>query len=170
MNTFCKSDPYGNRRDPAGAAKLAKVAQLDGDNRASAPTLASLATLAAPPKNWTTPPSAPTFLEVALVSITTTAGVTVYFADNPMNQDILSRLARLRAATRCGAKTRAGTACQCPAIRNRARCRLHGGLSTGAPHGKRNGNYRDGTFTADAVAERRWAKSLVRSLTKPRQS
>ena len=34
-------------------------------------------------------------------------------------------------ASRCGAKTRQQTACQCPAMRNRRRCRLHGGKSTG---------------------------------------
>ena len=34
-------------------------------------------------------------------------------------------------APRCLARTRHGTACQCPAIRGRRRCRLHGGLSTG---------------------------------------
>ena len=34
-------------------------------------------------------------------------------------------------AARCGAKTRSGTLCQCPAMPN-GRCRLHGGLSTGA--------------------------------------
>jgi hypothetical protein len=33
-------------------------------------------------------------------------------------------------APRCGAKTRHGTACLCPAMAN-GRCRLHGGLSTG---------------------------------------
>jgi hypothetical protein len=33
-------------------------------------------------------------------------------------------------AARCGAKTRRGTRCQCPARPN-GRCRLHGGLSTG---------------------------------------
>src|SRR5580700_674775 len=33
-------------------------------------------------------------------------------------------------AERCGAKTRRGTVCQCPAMPN-GRCRLHGGLSTG---------------------------------------
>jgi len=33
-------------------------------------------------------------------------------------------------AARCGAKTRRGTLCQCPAMSN-GRCRLHGGLSTG---------------------------------------
>lgn len=34
-------------------------------------------------------------------------------------------------ARRCGAMTRRQTACQCPAMRNRRRCRLHGGKSTG---------------------------------------
>ena len=34
-------------------------------------------------------------------------------------------------APRCGAMTRRQTACQCPAMRNRRRCRLHGGKSTG---------------------------------------
>src|SRR5215831_21245292 len=33
-------------------------------------------------------------------------------------------------APRCGAKTRKGTACQSPAMRN-GRCQLHGGKSTG---------------------------------------
>jgi hypothetical protein len=39
---------------------------------------------------------------------------------------------------RCWAKTRSGGACQNPAIRNRDRCKLHGGLSTGprTPEGK----------------------------------
>ena len=32
---------------------------------------------------------------------------------------------------RCGAKTRAGTPCQNPAIKERSRCKLHGGRSTG---------------------------------------
>jgi hypothetical protein len=35
-----------------------------------------------------------------------------------------------RSAPRCGARTRAGTSCKCPAMRN-GRCRMHGGLSTG---------------------------------------
>jgi hypothetical protein len=36
-------------------------------------------------------------------------------------------------APRCGAKTRSGSACQCPAIRGKGRCKLHGGRSTGPP-------------------------------------
>lgn len=34
-------------------------------------------------------------------------------------------------APRCGARTRAGTPCQAPAMRAKRRCRMHGGRSTG---------------------------------------
>jgi hypothetical protein len=60
-------------------------------------------------------------------------------------------------------EARAGTPCQRPAIRGRTRCRLHGGLSPGAPRGFKNGNFRNGNWTADAIAERRWLQTLVRS-------
>lgn len=33
---------------------------------------------------------------------------------------------------RCGAKTRSGHPCKNPAVRSKARCRMHGGRSTGA--------------------------------------
>jgi hypothetical protein len=83
-----------------------------------------------------------------------------------MNQHLKTRLNNMRGASRCGAKTRAGTACQCPTIRGRNRCRLHGGRSPGAPKGSDNGNYRDGTFTAEAVHERQWLRSVVRTYAK----
>jgi hypothetical protein len=83
----------------------------------------------------------------------------------PMEQ-ALRRLANLRGALRCGAKTRAGTTCRCPAIRGRSRCRIHGGLSPGAPRGEQNGNYIDGYFTAEAIGERRWARSLLATFGK----
>jgi hypothetical protein len=78
-----------------------------------------------------------------------------------MNQAAETRLENLRSAPRCGARNRAGLPCQCPAIRGRMRCRLHGGLSPGAPKGTGNGNYVDGYYTAEAIAERRWARSLA---------
>jgi hypothetical protein len=83
-----------------------------------------------------------------------------------MNQEAAERLARLRAAPRCGARTRSATPCQCPAIRGRSRCRLHGGRSPGAPLGSGNGNYVDGYFTAEAINERRWARSLLNTFAK----
>jgi len=90
---------------------------------------------------------------------------------NPMNQERLeTQLALLRGASRCGAKTRAGGACQCPAIRGRNRCRIHGGRSTGAPKGNANGNFTTGEFTMEAVQERQWLRSVVRTYGKIERS
>ncbi len=83
-----------------------------------------------------------------------------------MNDGTVRRLSNLRAALRCGARTRAGKPCLCPAMRARSRCRLHGGHSRGAPPGSGNGNYVDGYFTAEAVKERRWARSLLGTFAK----
>jgi hypothetical protein len=56
---------------------------------------------------------------------------------------------------RCLARTRNGGTCQKLALKQKARCRLHGGLSPGAPKGALNGNYSSGRYTAKAIAERR---------------
>jgi hypothetical protein len=68
-------------------------------------------------------------------------------------------------ARRCGAKTRGGTPCQCPAMAN-SRCRLHGGLSTGArtPEGIeriRRAVTKHGRYTAAAKAERQDYRELL---------
>ena len=76
---------------------------------------------------------------------------------DPMDRPLVSR---------CCAKTRAGTLCQSPPVQGRKRCRLHGGLSPGAPRGSRNGNYKNGEWTAEAIEERRWLRSLVRDFAK----
>src|SRR4051794_11617000 len=81
------------------------------------------------------------------------------FEDNPKNRDQSQRLAQMN-DTPCGAKTRAGSPCRCPAMPN-GKCRIHGGLSPGAPRGAANGNYRDGFWTDDAVEERKFIRSLV---------
>jgi hypothetical protein len=64
---------------------------------------------------------------------------------------------------RCSARTRNGTSCLKPALSGKSRCQLHGGRA-GAPSGKRNGNYRHGQFTKEAIAARRAAVARVRSL------
>ena len=83
-----------------------------------------------------------------------------------MSQSVETRLANIRGAPRCGAKTRAGSPCKCPAMRARTRCCIHGGLSTGAPRGARNGNFKDGNWTAEAIEERRWLRSIVKQFGK----
>lgn len=71
--------------------------------------------------------------------------------------------ASLRNAKRCLAKTRRGTACQCPAMPN-GRCRIHGGKSSGAPCGEANGSYRHGGWTHEAVEARRNASAILREV------
>jgi hypothetical protein len=62
---------------------------------------------------------------------------------------------------RCGARTRKGTPCRGPAMPN-GRCRMHGGASPGAPRGERNGNYRNGRYTKEALRRREEGRELRR--------
>jgi hypothetical protein len=82
---------------------------------------------------------------------------------NPMKQRRLSQVSHV---SLCGAKTRAGARCRRPPVRGRKRCRLHGGLSPGAPRGNRNGNYRRGDWTIEVRQERKWVQELLRSVLK----
>jgi hypothetical protein len=71
----------------------------------------------------------------------------------------------LQMAKRCGAKTRIGRPCQSPAVKGRKRCRMHGGAhGSGAPSGERNGNYRHGFYTAEAIAERKAVRDWLRAI------
>ena len=58
---------------------------------------------------------------------------------------------------------RAGTPCQKAASTGKKRCRMHGGAKgSGAPRGERNGSYRHGLFTREAIAERHALRALIR--------
>src|SRR6516164_8251236 len=71
----------------------------------------------------------------------------------------------LQMAKRCGAKTRTGRSCQSPVVKGCKRCRMHGGAhGSRAPSGERNGNYRHGLYTAEAIAERKAIRVWLRSL------
>jgi len=65
-------------------------------------------------------------------------------------------------APRCGAKSRrnGGAPCKSPAMPN-GRCRMHGGLSTGAPKGNKNA-YKHGHYAAEAIADRQMIRRLIR--------
>jgi hypothetical protein len=64
----------------------------------------------------------------------------------------------------CGARTRSGGPCRAPKVAGKSRCRMHGGAAgSGAPMGERNGNWRHGRFTCEAISERRAARGLLRS-------
>jgi hypothetical protein len=80
---------------------------------------------------------------------------------NPVNRDLSQPVAQTNNAPRCGARTRSGTSCRCPAMPN-GKCRIHGGLSPGAPRGAANGSYRDGYWTLEAVEERKFIRLLIK--------
>jgi len=75
---------------------------------------------------------------------------------NPMHPKIIP----LATAPRCGAKTRTGKSCRSPAMEN-GRCRMHGGMSTGAPKGNKNA-LKHGRFTAKSIATRKAISELIR--------
>src|ERR1017187_10497750 len=71
-------------------------------------------------------------------------------------------------AARCGAKTRRGTLCQCPAMAN-GRCRLHGGLSTGPKTAAgidriRRSATKHGRYAKAAREERQQLRALLREM------
>ena len=72
-------------------------------------------------------------------------------------------------APRCGARTRGGAPCRGPAIRGKARCRMHGGKSTGprTPEGlerSRRARWKHGSYSAEAQQEYRQLKAECRAL------
>ncbi len=77
--------------------------------------------------------------------------------NNPMRQ----RLWRMNQALRCGARTRCGGPCRSPAVKDKQRCRMHGGAAgSGAPRGNRNA-LKHGLRSAEVLALRRQVRELV---------
>ena len=62
---------------------------------------------------------------------------------------------------RCGAKTRSGKPCQRIGNKRNGRCKLHGGRA-GAPWGERNGAWRHGGRTKEAIAQQKAIRALLR--------
>ena len=70
---------------------------------------------------------------------------------------------------RCGARTRSGAPCKNPAIASKARCRLHGGRSTGArtPEGRARLSalhLKHGRATTEAKAEAKRRAQIGREI------
>jgi hypothetical protein len=62
----------------------------------------------------------------------------------------------------CGAKMRSGGLCQAKPAPGKRRCRLHGGAEgSGAPFGRRNGNFKEGKFSK-ALRDQRLAETAER--------
>ena len=73
-----------------------------------------------------------------------------------------SALSRMSRAPRCGARTRSGSPCRSPAVRGKARCRMHGGArgSDGQP-GNRSA-LKHGFYATKMVELRRQVRELLR--------
>lgn len=70
----------------------------------------------------------------------------------------------LAAHPRCGAHCRTtGQTCRNPAMAN-GRCRMHGGMSSGAPRGERHPNFKHGQRTLQAQEERREVRRALRAI------
>jgi glucans biosynthesis protein len=75
-------------------------------------------------------------------------------SDNPMQS--------AHNAPRCNAKSkRTGQRCRAPAVRGYRVCRMHGARG-GAPEGERNGNFKHGARTKQAIADSRFVNELAR--------
>jgi hypothetical protein len=71
-------------------------------------------------------------------------------------------IARMLGSRRCGALTRSGGPCRAPAVKDKLRCRKHGGAAGGgAPKGNRNAR-KHGLYAAEQQAERRRIMDFVR--------
>ncbi len=68
---------------------------------------------------------------------------------------------------RCLAKTRSGGQCQCPAMKGKARCRIHGGLSTG-PRTKEREEKAHQAFDAGSIPTTRFIQSQNRNQSNQR--
>lgn len=71
----------------------------------------------------------------------------------------------MKAAARCGAKTRRGTSCAAPAIVGKARCRMHGGKGSGAPKGNQHA-LKHGHYTPEEKELRQEMADLLRESRK----
>ena len=70
-------------------------------------------------------------------------------------------------ASRCGARTRKGAPCGCPAVRGKKRCRMHGGLSTGPRTAvglarSKQAHWKHGRYSAEARQEMAHYRELLR--------
>ncbi len=83
------------------------------------------------------------------------------FEGDPMKKPLPMHL-----SPRCSARAkRTRERCRAPAVKGWTVCRNHG-AGGGGPKGKRNGMYKDGLYTNEAIVERRALSALLRASRK----
>jgi hypothetical protein len=79
--------------------------------------------------------------------------------------------AALRAAPRCGARTRSGSPCRSPIVNGEKRCRMHGGaVGSGAPKGGKNGNWKHGNYCGELRSALRLFRMVARIARQSRRA
>jgi glucans biosynthesis protein len=63
----------------------------------------------------------------------------------------------------CSARTRSGSLCRRYPIKGKKRCRLHGGLSPGAPKGNQNA-LKHGRYSRATLADERLLRAILRDM------
>lgn len=73
---------------------------------------------------------------------------------------------------RCETRARTtGSRCRSPAVKGKRVCKIHGGAKgSGAPSGVANGSFRHGSWAQEAVAARREAVALLKSVRSEAQA
>lgn len=93
-------------------------------------------------------------------------------ADPPRTRHVPNPLGNpnLRLSPRCGARTRAGLACQAPALHGKLRCRMHGGGSTGPRTEAGMARVRAARTTHGrcSAAQRAWDRHILMTLRRAR--
>ncbi len=78
----------------------------------------------------------------------------------------MNRVYAFQKAPRCSARSkRTCQPCRAPAVNGWTVCRFHG-AGGGGPKGKRNGTYKHGLYTNEAIKERRALSALLRASRK----
>src|SRR3546814_5829237 len=88
---------------------------------------------------------------------------------NPMPDKEKART-QFSTGPRCQERTRSGQSCRSVAVKGKRVCRMHGGLSPGAPKGERNGAYLHGDETKEAIALRKRVLRLLRKFRSEEQT
>lgn len=81
-------------------------------------------------------------------------------SNNPMHNP--NTVSPMHLSPRCAAKSkRSKVRCKSPAVNGWKVCRMHGARG-GAPSGKPNGNYRNGSYTQETKADQREFRDCLR--------
>ena len=85
----------------------------------------------------------------------------LHFPETIMNPQSNNEPKQFAAAPRCQARTRSGKSCRSAAVNGKRVCRMHGGMSPGAPKGEAHGRWKNGGWSVESRRLRADAQRLL---------